>query len=243
MRSERTPLSNGLLFGLITGVFGGALWTLIVSVVPDEALIASRWIVVSGGFLIWFFVGFLVGAFNVPRIANETEPQRREEHSLVQRMLDAVGWLLYRLIVGWCVGVIATPLFSFVGTGIWFLIVRFLVDLRKVPSDSPLLAALAGGMMIGTFCSFLGSIFGALMVTRRSPSHRPAIGLQALRSSFLSLLLGIPFGAALRLPPDEESHLVVYFLVSVPIGVLAGILGGLWTAIGKMRKIEGSDGY
>ena len=39
---NRTPLQNGLLFGLVAGLVGGSLWVLIFVIpgVPEEALVA-----------------------------------------------------------------------------------------------------------------------------------------------------------------------------------------------------------
>jgi hypothetical protein len=55
----------------------------------------------------------------------------------------------------------------------------------------------------------------------------------------LGFLLGMLFGAALSGLTLEEKNgtvfLVVYLTASVPIGILAGILGGLWTDIRNIR--------
>lgn len=234
---DRTPLLNGLLYGSASGLLGGSVWALFFSLPPEETLGAPRWILIGGAFLVWFFVGFLVGVFNAPQTARETTPPIRFGYSLAQRMLAALGWFFYRLIVGYFVGVIATILFALVGGALLFAGVRLFLDLKKILSESPLLAVGFSSMMTGIFCCFSGSIFGALMGTRRSGTHRPAIGPRSVRSSFVSFLFGVSFGAALRLPPDEEGyHILVYIALSVPIGILAGILGGLWTDVRRTRE-------
>lgn len=232
---DRTPLMNGLLYGSAAGLLGGSVWAMFFSLPPEETLGAPRWILIVGAFLVWFLVGFLVGVFNAPRAARETTPPIGFGYSLAQRMLAALGWFFYRLVVGYFVGLIATVLFALVGGALWFAGARLFVELT--PSESPLFAAAFGSMMTGTFCCFSGSIFGALMGTRRSGIHRPAIGPRSVRSSFVSFLFGVSFGAALRLPPDKEAqHLFIYIALSVPIGILAGILGGLWTDVRRTRE-------
>lgn len=227
---------NGLLYGSASALLGGSVWALFFSLPPEETLGAPRWILIGGAFLVWFLVGFLVGVFNAPQTARETTPPTGFGYSLAQRMLAALGWFFYRLVVGYFVGVIATVLFALVGGALLFAGVSLLRDLKTMPSESPVLAAAFSSMMTGIFCCFSGSIFGALIGTRRSGSHRPAIGPRAVRSSFVSFLFGVSFGAVLRLPPDEEGyHIFVYIALSVPIGILAGILGGLWTDVRSIR--------
>jgi len=237
MRGERTPLANGLLFGLVTGFFGGLFWAAIFSVPPDEALVASRWLLIVGGFLFWFFVGFLVGMFNAPRIANEMTLSGGREPSVVQRILIALGWFLYRLIVGWFVGVLATAILILTGFTLWFVGTLFFLNLKKLPSDSPEVIALASGLITGLFCCFSGAVFGALLGPRWSPSHRPSIASPAVRSSFLSFLLGLLIGASLGWLPSEEPHPLVSLVASVPISILSGILGRLWMEIHNIRRI------
>lgn len=236
MRGERTPLWNGLLFGLIVGLFGGSFWALPVSVVPDEALIAPRWLLIGGGLLFWFLVGFLVGVFNAPSLASKLNPRSRTRFPVVRGMLTGIGWFLYRLIVGSFVGVIATTTLSLVGFTLPFAGIRLLFDLDKVPKDSSVADAFTTSIMASIFCGFSGGIFGALIGTRWSPFHRPSIGSRAARSSFLAFLFGVPFGASLGwLPPEAEARIVVPLIASVPIGVLSGILGGLWMDIRNSR--------
>lgn len=234
MSGERTPFSNGMLYGLATGLFGGSFWALILSLPPDEALIAPRWFLVGGGVLFWFLVGFVVGVFNSPKSANQTVPPNKSRFPLIQKMLVAIGWFLYRLLVGIFVGAIATTV-ALVVISLVFVGVRLFLDLENVPSDSPVIAAAAGSVMTGLFSGYSGAIFGALIGTRRFRSHRPAIGPRAVRGSFLSLLFGVCFGAALRLPPGRGTLIFVYFAVSIPIGILSGILGGIWTDVRSIR--------
>jgi hypothetical protein len=235
MKGERTPLSNGLLYGSVSGTFGGSLWAMFFSLPTDETLTVPRWILIGGGFLFWFVAGFLLGVFNTPRSANQIAPPAKTMLFLFQRMLVAVGWFFYRLLVGYFVGAVVTTI-ALIVFSLIFAAARLFLDLEKIPFDSPVPAAAAGSAMTGILCGFNGAIFGALIGTRRSSSSRPAIGSRAARSSFVSLLLGISFGAALRLPPDKEGmHFFVYLAVSIPISILAGILGGLWTDIRRVR--------
>ena len=237
MSGGRTPLANGLLFGLIVGLFGGSFWALLFSVVPDEALIASRWLLIGGGLLFWFLVGFLVGVFNAPSLASKLNRRSRTRFSVVRGMLTGIGWFLYRLIVGYFVGAIATTTLSLVGFALPFAGIRLLFDLDKVPKDSPAVDAFTSSMMASIFCGLSGGVFGALIGTRWSPFHRPAIGSRAARSSFLAFLFGVPFGASLGwLPPETETRIFVPLIASVPIGVLSGILGGLWVDIRNLRR-------
>ncbi|MGH7173523.1 MAG: hypothetical protein ACRELG_24850, partial [Gemmataceae bacterium] len=198
-------MSNGLLFGLTTGLFGGLFWALITSVAPDESLVASRWIVLSGGFLFWFLVGFLIGVFNAPTVTRISVPSNRVERSLIQRMLVAIAWFIYRLIVGYFVAVIATSVFSLIGLPLWFAAGYFFFGLDKAHSDSPVVHTLLSGMMASMVCGFSGGVFGALIGTRLSASYRPAIGPRAVRSSLLAFLFGIPFGTALGWLPHKET--------------------------------------
>lgn len=236
MSGGRTPLKNGLLYGAASGLFGGSLWGVFFSLPEEETLPVPRWVFIGGGFLCWFIVGFLVGVFNAPRSADEIAPAERMLLPLLQRMLVAAGWFSYRLLVGYFVGTLTTTA-ALIVFALLFAGVRLLLDLEKIPLDSPIPAAAAGSAMTGILCGFLGAIFGALIGTRRSSSHRPAVGPRAVRGSVLSFLLGIAFGAALRLPPDKEgAHLFVYFALSIPISVVAGILGGLWTEVRSIRN-------
>ena len=235
MRGERTPLSNGLFYGSVSGAFGGSLWALFFSLPTDETLTVPRWILIGGGFLFWFVVGFLVGAFNTPRSANRIAPPAKTMLLLFQRMLVAVGWFFYRLLVGYFVGTVLTTI-TLIMFSLIFAAARLFLDLEKIPFDGPVPAAAVGSALTGILCGFSGAVFGALIGTRRSSSSLPAIGSRAARSSFVSLLLGISFGAALRLPPDKEGmHLFVYVTASIPISILAGILGGMWTDIRNIR--------
>lgn len=235
MRGERTPLSNGLLFGLITGLCGGLFWALLVSVVPDEAQLTWRWIVVSGAFLFWFFVGFLVGAFNASRTAAEGTPAGRWGHSFVQRILTLVGWFFYRLLVGWFVGTVAMAVVCLAGAALWFVLVH-LLHLDVVPLSESVRILLIGSIATSVYCCFSGGVFGALFGPRWSPTRRPDLSSRAMRSSFLAFLLGLPFGASLGWVLDEESRIFVCLAATAPIGILAGILGGVWTDIRNIQR-------
>lgn len=234
MSSDQTPLSKGLLFGSVTGLFGGSFWALIVSSPPDEALIAPRWIVIGGGFLLWFFVGFLVGVFNAPRSTNEIALQAGARFSLLRRMVGTVGWFLYRLIVGYFIGMISTVVFSLIGIAPWFAVL-VLIDPDKKLMDRPEVQALLGAQASSVYSSISGGIFGALLVSRRSAAVRSTLGWRVVRGSFLGFLCGILFGAALGWLPPEEKNIFVHLAASIPIGILAGILGGLWT---EVRNIQ-----
>ena len=219
-------------------LFGGTVWTLLVSLPPEEALIAPRWAIVGGGLLFWFLVGFLVGVFNTPRLADEIDSPAKTRNSFIQRILVAVGWFLYRFLVGYFVGTVATLVFSVVGFIPWFVVFHFVLGLDKGPSGRLVIDAVGSGMMAGIVCGISGGVFGALTGTRRSSFHRPAIGSRAVRSSFLSFLTGIPIGTAMGwLPTEESQEMQVFFsiAISVPIGILAGILGGLWTDVNSIR--------
>lgn len=238
MREKRTPLLNGILFGLTTALFGGLFWASIAWAVPDESLAAPRWILHCSGFLFWFLIGFPIGVFNAPKVMGIAVPPDRRGRSLIHRMLVVVGWFFYRLIVGIFVGIIATPLFSLVWHPLWFVAARFSFGLDKAYLDIPVAEALLSGMMASIVCGFSGSVFGAVIGTRCSASPRPAIGARAVRSSFLSFLFGIPFGTAMGWLPHKETQFYFQFAASVPIGILAGILGGLWTDVRNRLSAE-----
>lgn len=239
MRGDRTPLSNGLLFGLTAGLFGGSLWTLLSFMVPAEERGAWSWVMWGGGFLGCFFAGFLAGVFNAPRLAGEIASSTKIRHSLVQRMLTAVGWFFYRLLVGWFVGILAMAVFSLLWS-ILFAGAYFLLHLDRDSIHQSNRVALLGSMAASIYGCFSGGVFGALAATRRSPSHRPAIGARAARSSFLAFLFGVLFGASVGWLPAQALHddvtpFLVWLAVSVPIGILSGILGGIWTDVRNSR--------
>lgn len=223
---------NGLLFGSVTGLSGGSLWALIFSIPPDEDLIGPRWTLISGGILFWFLVGFLVGVFNASKSAYEKNAFNSSRPSLVRRMMIAVGWFLYRLIVGYFIGCIATVVFCLFGITLWFTVLT-LIDPDGKLLDYPGAHELLGAMPGSLFSSFSGGFFGALLVSRRSVAVRSTLGWRAVRGSFLGFLFGALFGAAHGGP--KEKDFLVYLVASVPIGILAGILGGLWTDINGIR--------
>jgi hypothetical protein len=221
----------GIKFGLTAGLSGGFLWALITWIVPEEALIAPRWTVLSVGFLFWFFVGFLVGVSNVPRVATQPVLPVRARPSYLERMLDAVGWFCYRLVVGSFVGIIATLAFTLVGITPWFVAALFFLQPAKILFDSPEGRALECAIIASQACGCSGGIFGALLAYRRFPPSRPAVGTRAARSSFLAFLIGLPFGVSLGWLPPTDTRWFVFLIASVPIGILAGILGGVWTDV------------
>lgn len=232
MSGDRSPLLNGLLFGSASGLLGGSIWTLIVSLPPDETLIAPRWILIGGGVVFCFLAGFLVGVFSGPRSTHDKDELRGQGRSLFARVLAAVGWFLYRLLVGYFIGIIATIVFCLIGITPWFAVL-VLLDPDKKLLDEPEAGVLLGAVAGSVYSSFSGGVFGALLVSRRSVAVRSTLGWRAVRGSFLAFLFGILFGAALGGP--KENNLIVYFTASVPIGILAGILGGLWTDIRSIR--------
>lgn len=235
MRGDRTPLSNGLRYGLMAGLFGGSLWTLITLMVPEEERGTWSWVMRGVGLLGCFFAGFLVGVFNTPSRGGETTPSAQIRYSFVQRMLTAIGWFFYRLLVGWFVGILGMAVFSLV----WFILFAgayFLLHLDRNSIDHSSRVALLSSVAISVYGSFSGGLFGALATTRRSPSHRPAIGARAARSSFLAFLFGVLFGASLGWLPaqaieDDVTPSLIWLTASMPIGILAGILGGIWTDV------------
>lgn len=236
MIGDRTPLSTGFLYGLTAALFGGSLWALLVFGMSDESSGAPRWIVLVGGILSWFLVGFLIGAFNAPRAVDETGKARP---SLVHRILSAVGWFFYRLVVGYFVGGLTTFVLGLVCWTPWFVGIYLLLDSGKEDLfDRPVGEVLLSSMAASLYCGFSGGIFGALMTTRRYASHRPPVGSRAARSCFLSFVFGIPFGASLgwlTRPAGERLFVLVHLAASVPVGVLAGILGGLWADVRDIR--------
>jgi hypothetical protein len=239
MRADRTPLQNGLLFGLVACLFGGSLWVLIVVIsgAPEESMIAPIWVVLGGGVVFCFFAGFLAGAFNAPGSVRRTASAATAKPSLVQRLLGAVGWFGYRLLVGLFVGIIATMAFCIAGITPWFYLAPLFLHLDDLPLDSPARNAMESSAMAALFCGFSGGMFGALLVTRRSSSDRTALSSRAIRSSFLSFLFGIPFGVSLGWLPPTDTRFVVILPASVPIGILASILGGIWMDVRERRGI------
>jgi hypothetical protein len=228
---DRTPLLNGLLYGSASGVFGGTFWGLILSLPPDEALIAPRWIVVGGGIGFCFLAGFLVGVFSRQRFTGDKDELQGRGHSLVAKTLAAVGWFFYRLLVGYFIGFIATVVFCLIGIAPWFVGLFLFVDPSKKLLDRPEAQIVVGAITAGVYSGFSGGLFGALLVSRRSVAVRSTLGWRAVRGSFLGFLFGILFGGALGWLPAEEKNTIIHFAASVPIGILAGILGGLWTDI------------
>jgi hypothetical protein len=241
VRGDRTPLMNGLLYGSAAGLFGGSLWAFFTNLPPDEALIAPRWIIVTGGIGFCFLAGFLVGAFSGPPSSSDKDELHIGQASLLGRGLTAVGWLLYRLLVGYFVGLVVAVVFCLIGISPWFAILVLLIDPDKRLLDRPETQLLLGALMGGLPSSFSGGVFGALLVSRRSIAARSTLGWRAVRGSFLGFLCGILFGAAFGWWPQQQANdsdnpigPIVYFVASVPIGILSGILGGLWTDIRKM---------
>ena len=178
-----------------------------------------------------FFAGFLAGAYTAPGRRASTP---RSKASLLQRMADAVGWFFYRLLVGYLVGILATFAYAFLIIAPCFALAHVSLDLDKIRSENPEVISLAGGGFAAIFSSWSGGVCGALLVTRRSPSDRPPLSSRAIRSSFLGFLIGVLFGASMGWLPAETQYFVV-LAASVPIGILAGIVGGIWTELRQRR--------
>lgn len=237
MRGDRTPLLTGLLYGSASGLFGGSVWALIAFLPPDETLIAPRWAVVSGGIAFCLFAGFLVGVFSGPRTTGDKDEPPGSERSVAARALAVIGWLFYRLLVGYFIGIIATLVFCLIGITPWFVGLFLFVDPNKKLLDHLEADVVASAIKSGVFCGFSGGVFGALLVSRRSVAVRSTLGWRAVRGSFLGLLCGILFGAAVGWMPPEKMNGFVFvpLLATVLIGILAGILGGLWTDVRNSR--------
>lgn len=214
------------------------MWALIAFLPSDEPRLALRWIVAGGGIAFCFLAGFLVGVFSGPRHIGDKDDLPGRRYSLVARMLASVGWFLYRLLVGYFIGIIATVVFCLIGISPWFAAL-VLVDSDKELLDDSQVQVLLGALAGSVYSSISGGVFGALLVSRRSAAVRSTLGWRAVRGSFLGFLFGILFGGALGWLPLAEKNVIVHLAASVPIGILVGILGGLWTDIRNIR--DGRD--
>ena len=234
MKEGRTSSYNGLIFGLTTGFFGGSIQAFLISL-PNEPPFATRWILIFVGYAVWFLVGFLIGAFNSPRSVRDPKQSPQIKYTFVYRMLNIIGWLLYRLIVGYFIGCIATVVFAIVGISPWFGLTRLVLDQDKSWLDTPLGYAMVSGTTASIYSGVSGGVFGALVTTRRSYSHRPALGWRVVRCSFTAYLFGFIFGSSLGWMRPDQAIVYICAVTSIPIGILAGILGGIWTDLRALR--------
>lgn len=234
---------NGLLYGAVSGLFGGSGWALLASLPSDEEPPVPRWVLVGAGVAFCFLAGFLVGVFSGPRPTRDRDELYERRDSLFAKGLAALGWFLYRLLVGYFIGFIATMVFCLIVFTPFFAVLVLFIDPERKLFDRPETQMLLGAVAGSLYASFSGGLFGALIVSRRSFAVRSTLGWRAVRGSFLGFLFGLLFGAALSGLTLEEKNgivfLVVYLAASVPIGILAGILGGLWTDIRSIRAGQG----
>ena len=236
MSASRTPIRNGLLYCLVAGSAGALLWTLfyVVFGIPDDGLIAPRRILIPGGALVWCFICFLVGFFN----GRPVYPTQRMPFA--SAIVEKIGWFLYRLFVGAVVGLVATVLYCLLTFTAGFLIYGLATNFEKHMGNKPGELALLASVQGAQFSGFCGGVFGALLGSGRRRSGEPTVSTRAARGSLLGFLFGVQFGASMAWLDDAETLPLALLMLSVPTGILSGLLANVWTDVRQMKQARWS---
>src|SRR5262245_3609949 len=129
---------RGLLYSAAAGIFGGAMWflMLLVAVPAAEWFSAPWWTVGAAGTAVWLAAGFVTGRFGPDARPRGEAPG---SGTRLSRAAEAGGRFLYRLVVGSLVGFIAA-----VGSGLAAgLLVALGADVEKVRGTPPFAVVLS----------------------------------------------------------------------------------------------------
>jgi hypothetical protein len=175
---------RGLSYGAAAGLFGGAVWFLMLTiVVPQQVRFSGIWWVLgAAGTAVWLAAGFVTGRFGPDARSREGGGPPGTKPS---GAVEAAGRLLYRLVVGSFVGFIAA-----IGSGVLAgFLLALAVNIEKTLGSPQWVVALSA--IFGCCCGgFSGGVSGALFAAR------PAVGRTAAVASLFGLGFGASVGAA-----------------------------------------------